>query len=92
MNTHDMIFKHELFCVGGVTIHGVIGIRDYNELTTYEHARQLYIDEVNTFQMQLGLTDERLLSSKYRINETYKGLEKYYDDNFLYRLRLKLGL
>ena len=61
MNTNEMIFKVEYPYVGGVTIHGVIGIRDYN-MTTYEVARGLYIREAKYTQMMLGLTDEQMLT------------------------------
>lgn len=68
MNPKDMIFKHEFYCVGGVTIHGVIGIRDYCN-TTYEDARKRYISEARLTQMLQQLTDEQMLTeTKHRKN------------------------
>ena len=75
MKPNDMIFGHEFFCVGGVTIHGVIGTRDYNKMTTYETARKLYIHETDMLQAYLGFTDDQLKNeTKHRTNETYRML------------------
>jgi len=72
MKANDMIFNAEFFCVGGVTIHGVIGIRDYNKVTTLDIARKLYVHEADLLQAKLGLTDEQMLNeTAHRTNETY---------------------
>ena len=73
-----MIFGHSFFCVGGVTIDGVIGIRDYPDPITYEEARKLYIEETRFIKSQLQLTDEQLANDRsHRLNGTYRGLYTY---------------
>ena len=74
VNASDMIFRHEFFCVGGVTIHGVIGIRDYPKVTTLDKAQRLYIAETKRIQTYKQLTDEQLKADgEHRTNETYWG-------------------
>ena len=78
MNVNDIIFGHEFFCVGGVTIHGVIGIRDFDEMITLDAARLLYIKEVKWLKNYLQLTLGQLLTETFfRRNGVYKGKPLY---------------
>ena len=71
MTESEIIFGHEWFCIGGLTIKGVIGIRDYPTMTTYDKAAKQYIAEAKRVQMYLQLTDEQLRDDgEHRTNKT----------------------
>jgi len=78
MRTDDFIFGFSYFCVGGVTIRGAIGIRDYPK-STYEQARRLYLTEARLVQANLGLSDKQMLKNmRHRTNETFRGFYSQY--------------
>jgi len=75
MNVNDMIFKTEFPCVASVTLHGVIGVRDYDK-KSFEEARACYIRETKYVQAKLGLSDEQLMhGTDHRIGATYRGID-----------------
>jgi len=58
MTPNEMIHGHEFYCIGGVTIHGVIGTKDYAH-ATYEQARAKYLQSVK-FNDNERLLDEHI--------------------------------
>lgn len=66
------IFTHETPYIGGITIHGAIGTRDYN--MNYEDARKCYLQEAKHLQAKLGFSDEQMLNETvHRLGATYRG-------------------
>ena len=73
MTNENFIFGFSFFSVGGVTIRGVIGIRDYPK-STYEQARRLYMTEARLVQANLRLSDKQMIkNTRHRTNETFRG-------------------
>ena len=78
LRPEQIVTGHEFFCIGGVTIHGIIGTRDYNDFLHYEQARGMYINEARWLQMELQLTDEQMLEvHKYSRHGIYRGTPLY---------------
>ena len=70
----NFIFSHEFPYIGGTTIHGAIGVRDYN--LHYEEARRCYLKEAQYLQTRLELTDEQMINrTEHRLGATYRGLD-----------------
>jgi len=76
MKTDEMIFSHEPYCVGGITINGVIGVRDYQ--LPFDIARDLYIREVKHIQINHGISNHELKNgTAHRLGATYRGLDTF---------------
>jgi len=77
-NVGRYIYSHEFYCIGGVSIDGVIGARNYPELITYEDARKLYIYETNYLKAKYRLSDEELFNgTAHKLGATYRGSDTF---------------